>query len=129
MKNIFVLTTFLLMNPFSAQAQASEYCAKNEKPSCIQLTQENPFTSQSEGEFDLQILEPNEIFDLEVILWMDMGGGHGHGTGPVEIQNLGSNRFHIRNAWFVMKGQWFIKLRFTSADRLQEISIPVAITQ
>lgn len=68
-----------------------------------------------------------KIENLQVILWMLMGNGHGHGSAPTQISAIGENEYLIENVWFVMKGKWDIKINFKSDGVNQELKIPVEI--
>ena len=56
-----------------------------------------------------EALSPNtlavELGQLKVIPWMQMGGGHGHGSRPTIIEKQG-DFFIIKKIYFTMRGQW-----------------------
>lgn len=85
--------------------------------------------SRDEGRFIAHVETPAEalVTDLKVDLWMDMGGGHGHGSGPVTLKDGGSNHYAVTNAWFVMAGPWLVRLDFIFERRPYHLEIPVDV--
>lgn len=67
------------------------------------------------------------IRDVKVELWMDMGNGHGHGSAPVDLKQLDAVHYRVSNAFFVMEGEWTIKVDFTYEGQSYEISVPYLI--
>lgn len=76
-------------------------------------------------EFDDESIVVNEAF---VDLWMDMGNDHGHGSAPLSIDPSEEvNHFEISNGWFVMQGEWLIRVKFKVDQKDMMIQIPVVI--
>ncbi len=132
MKMIFALCTALLtLNTSVAQAElhTPNYCSGASTQICAHLGYRAPFTTSEEGVFVVHILDQTEVSNLQVSVWMDMGGGQGHGSAPVEVQALGDNHFQVQNAWFVMEGKWLVRITFDSNNQSHEISIPVLVKE
>lgn len=68
-----------------------------------------------------------EIRDVNVELWMDMGNGHGHGSSPVDLRQLDAVHYMVSNAYFVMEGEWTIKVSFTHNGKAYDLSVPYAV--
>lgn len=125
------LIALLILSLLSTQAVAhhDNHCSKNEIPACAHLMHEAPFTTTTEGEFIIHFAENVEVSDLKVVLWMNMSNGHGHGSAPVEIIELGHNMYRVQNAWFVMTGTWLVNISLTVNHQTHEISIPVQVKE
>lgn len=71
----------------------------------------------------------NEVAqNVKVDLWMQMGN-HGHGSAPVQLTSLSNNKYKVENAWFVMKGEWQVRVDFEIAGQVYKLKLPVQITQ
>ncbi len=106
-------------------------CVQGNVKVCAHLKFLSKIDSSNEGQFMAHILAPGnqEVQNLKIDLWMDMGAGHGHGSAPVDVQSLGKNKFKVTNAWFVMMGQWLVRLNFTIGQDAYEIHIPVNVNE
>lgn len=119
----------------SALALAHEHsvsvCSATRADVCAHLGFEKPLNSSAEGKFMAHVMTPanQDIQDFKLDLFMDMGGGHGHGSAPVELKALGKNRFAVSNAWFVMQGEWLVRLDFEFDQAHHHIEIPIEIKQ
>lgn len=87
--------------------------------------------SLNESSFILHFETANEleVQNLKVELWMEMEGGHGHGSAPVVMQRVSKNKYKISNAWFVMMGTWSIRTHFDLGTTHHKLDIPVNIFQ
>jgi len=135
MKSFFILmlSTLLLSLPTFAHEHSEELCSSLNPAVCAHLGFLTPLNSTSEGEFMVHVTDPTPVQNLEVELWMEMEGGHGHGSAPVEWKAVGSNRFHVTNVWFVMLGVWQVRVSFDrpSENGMQRhhLSFPVMIKE
>lgn len=85
--------------------------------------------SLTESSFIFHVETPNaeDIENLTLDLWMEMGSGHGHGSAPVVFEKVAKNKFKVTNAWFVMMGAWQIRSSFSINQNPYKIIIPVNI--
>ena len=67
-----------------------------------------------------------EVTNVTVKLWMD---DMGHGSSPVTLKQLDDVHFEVAKAFFVMKGQWQVKVGFDYQGAKHEVVIPVDIQQ
>ncbi len=131
--NAILLTIASVFVLAASSALAHEHsvnvCSSVRQNICAHLGFEKPLNSKSEGEFMAHVTIPRnpEIQNFKLDLWMDMGGGHGHGSAPVDIKDLGANRFEISNAWFVMPGTWLVRMDFDFEGSHYRLEIPVLI--
>lgn len=129
----FALTFLIIISTNLTQAQAHEHsetvCSSLRKDVCAHLGFEKPLAANVEAEFMAHVVTPGSqpISSFNLDLWMEMGGGHGHGSAPVEIHGGEKNLFKITNAWFVMMGQWMVRMDFDFEGAHHHIEIPVQI--
>jgi nitrogen fixation protein FixH len=121
----------LLLISFSSNAQTSpvrKVCVDYTSDICIEITFVNTPNTTDEGEFNLMISSPNNemVQNVKVDLWMQMGS-HGHGSAPVQLKSLSNNNYKVENAWFVMKGEWQIRVDFEVAGQIYKLKLPVQI--
>lgn len=131
-----LILTFLLTCTFTtianisqaAEDHSEEVCAINNPNVCAHLGYHWGLpNANDEAKFMFHVLtNEGTISDLKVKLWMDMGG-HGHGSSPVQINEVGPNKFLISKAYFVMSGGWLVKTEFMLNNQLYRIDIPVDI--
>ena len=62
----------------------------------------------------------------EVSLWMEMSNGNGHGSEKLEIKLKGS-AYIITNAWFLMMGDWELKVKATHKGKTVLSSFPLCV--
>lgn len=65
-----------------------------------------------------------QITDLKLVLWMPT---HNHGSSPVDVNQVGVNKYHVTNAFFVMPGEWIVRATFEVAGKSHKLEIPVLI--
>ncbi|MGE5085302.1 MAG: FixH family protein [Bacillota bacterium] len=114
---------------FAAAPKAGENSANicNETATiCAQLQYLTDINASNEGKFQVVVTTPQQesVQNFKLDLWMQMGH-HGHGSSPVEIAEVGPNQFTISNAWFVMPGQWNVRVDFDFQGEHQHLEIPV----
>jgi len=132
MKNfIFVLFAFFASAAFGAHEHTPDVCVEGAVKVCAHLGFEQKLNSSTEGQFKAHVMAANgaEVQNFKLDLWMEMGPGHGHGSSPVDVAPLARNMFKITNAWFVMPGEWQVRLFFTLDGQAYKIVIPVQIEE
>ena len=133
MKLLILLSLFLVTVGMANQSQAEEHsenvCTSADQTICAHLGYHwGVPTSSTEAKFMFHVMtDLGDISDLKIKLWMDMGNGHGHGSSPVEIKDLGQNKFLISKAYFVMAGPWLVRAQFTLNGHSYNLDIPVNI--
>lgn len=122
-------------------------------PVCIFITSQRFFTTKDEGEFllELKVCEQQNTIqsshvtrldksenvmncetsddDIEfqkVDLWMQMGQ-HGHGSAPLVVKRKYSQTFDISHAYFVMKGEWQVRVFFRYQDQEEVVISKVKV--
>ena len=85
---------------------------------CASINPTTPISRKSEVKFHLSFYEDKaktKVLKLlklpEVKLWMVMKSGHGHGSEELKITST-KDGFEISNAWFLMVGDWQVKIKF-----------------
>lgn len=106
-------------------------CSSKNSQVCAVLEFTSPVNSYTEATFQVTFQLPagQPPGDLKIRLWMDMGGGHGHGSAPVEIISENSGSVRVQNAWFVMMGQWLVQVNFVVAGTKHQIDFPVNVME
>ena len=132
MKSVLLASIFALVSfssaAFAAKAgEASNKLCNETATVCAQLQYTTDINSSAEGKFVVTLQTPEAVQNFKLDLWMQMGH-HGHGSSPVEISDLGHNQFAISNAWFVMPGQWLVRIDFDLQGEHQHLEIPVVAT-
>jgi hypothetical protein len=98
---------------------------------CAKVQFKNGISRKVDSKFEINFLDLNgkEIVLVkppEIKLWMVMKSGHGHGSEKLKITK-GNNNYLVENAWFLMVGEWQIKLELEyKGVKLQE-EIPVCV--
>jgi hypothetical protein len=103
-------------------------CSTKNPDVCAHLGIYGELKSSVANQFIVDIMTPDgsAFTNLKVVLWMpDMG----HGSSPVSLQDVGNNHYLVTNAWFVMTGQWTVKLNFDFNGENLDIEIPVEIAE
>lgn len=126
MKMITLLCALLICS-VSFAAESGNACSSSV---CVDYQTDVPFVSKQEGRF-LLTLKSNtstEITLVKVDLWMQMGQ-HGHGSSPLKVTQVAPNQFDVTKAFFVMKGQWQIRVTFINNENQDTLIIPVMIKE
>lgn len=112
----------------AAEEHSEEICAVNNPNVCAHLGYHWGLpNSTDESKFMFHVLtNEGTITNLKVKLWMNMGG-HGHGSSPVELKEVGPNKFLVSKAYFVMSGGWLVKTEFTLNNQIYNLDIPVDV--
>ncbi len=129
---LFVLSVSL----FSVFAQAhnfhsENFCSETDANVCAHIGYNEEFTAEKYYEFVLHSTAPNadKIENLSIELWMDMGNGHGHGSVPVQFSKFGPGLFKVTQVYFIMMGEWQIKVNFDLEGKNHQLIIPVQINK
>lgn len=99
---------------------------------CVDLQWEKQPTDSEMGSFFLKFYSANDPqvtvdpqSQVGVVLWMP---SMGHGSSPVKIQKVSDGIYRVYNVFFVMPGDWEIRIRLKNdknetAEVIQPISI------
>lgn len=117
--------------PVAPEVTPDEVCIGTHKEICAHVHFAKKPNSDEEAPFVLHYETANEaaVQNLKVELWMEMEGGHGHGSAPVAMKAISHNKYQISNVWFVMMGAWTIKTHFDLDGVHYQLDIPVNIHQ
>jgi hypothetical protein len=114
-----------------ANVHERSYCDEQQN-FCVILKTPDQFYVSQEGMFSIVLRDPNQyvfsLQDLKVDLWMNMGR-HGHGSSPLKIVKKSDHEFFISKAWFVMRGEWLIRIRVQqeAAGIDFKLNVPVSV--
>lgn len=130
----FLFGVLFLFVSFVANAHelhSESYCSAEDSKVCAHIGYDQEFTTEKYDQFVYHVTVPNadQIENLTVELWMDMGNGHGHGSVPVQFEKFGPGQFNVTNVYFIMMGQWQIKTSFALEGKTHHIVIPVQINK
>lgn len=137
---LFIFALLLSMGSFSFAQNHShgynhdfhteEVCHHVQRSLCIHLGFEEAPEVEKESQFTVHIVGPqntiSQIRGAKVDLWMDMGG-HGHGSAPVKVQRLKVDHFFVTEAFFVMKGEWQVRVQVQTTTQKYDFIIPVQV--
>jgi len=107
---------------------ANSVCSEA-KNICVKIEVDQPFNSKDEGRFLVKFTGV-EVEVLKIDLWMQMGGhghGHGHGSSPLKVTRISPFEYDVTKAYFVMKGNWQIRVKYKLNDSEETLIIPVEI--
>lgn len=122
---------FALIATVQAEDHSAMVCAANDNTVCAHVGYHWGLpTSTAEAKFVFHATpKTGEISDLKIDLWMDMGGGHGHGSAPVVMAKMDANKYQISNAFFVMPGTWLVRADFNIGNEAFHLDIPVDVAE
>ena len=123
------LLVFSFSSVSSAHDHSAEVCSEKNSKVCVHLGIHEELTSEKEGQFIIHAMpaDGGVIQNLQADLWMDMGSGHGHGSAPLTITQSKPNIYFVTNAWFIMMGEWQVRMQFELNGETHQIIIPVYI--
>ncbi|MFV8257880.1 FixH family protein [Bdellovibrio bacteriovorus] len=92
---------------------------------CAELIWKQNPTSTDFSEFELRFNSAVAAENLSVILWMP---SMGHGSSPVKIESLGDGKFRVFKVFFIMPGDWEIRivLKDTQTTR-DQVFVPLVV--
>jgi len=121
----FLLTLFLMVHSLAfANVEKAEICS-SQTAVCAEIQSDKPFTSKEEGRFIL-LLKNTEAELVKVDLWMQMGN-HGHGSSPLAVSQVAPGHFDVTKAYFVMKGNWQVRVKYRLGSIEEVLIIPLMI--
>lgn len=117
--------------PKTPPVTTDSVCSKFDKDVCAHVHFLTEVNSSEEAEFIFHVENDAdiEVSHLVLDLWMEMGDGHGHSSAPVEVELSSFNHFKVKNAWFVMPGQWYIRSSFILGGVYYQLNIPVSVKE
>lgn len=132
LKSLLVSAALMLSLPAFADDHGHTHtpnvCSTKNPDVCAHLGLYGTLKSSVANQFIVDIMTPNAapFQNLKVVLWMpDMG----HGSSPVTMQDIGNNHYLVTDAWFIMPGQWTVKLNFDFGGENLDIEIPLEIAE
>ncbi len=128
MKKILII----LMLCFSANSYAKKCEGYLVDQICFDIKFEK-LNRKEDSKFSLKISENDSgkvqaVDDLKVKLWMVMKNGHEHGSDPVKIENK-NQVYQVSNVWFLMLGQWQLKISGKMGKKSFDVSVPVCVSK
>lgn len=82
---------------------------------CAQITWLKTPSSTDAAEFTLELSGDTALFDdVSILLWMR---SMGHGSAPVKIQKISATQYHVTNVYFIMPGDWDVRLTLKKAGQ------------
>lgn len=123
-----VLLVLVGMSAFASDDHTANVCSAVNQNVCGHLGHMTGLKFDSEAQFVAHLEVPNEVqvTDLTVKLWMPEMG---HDSSPVKITQLGVNKYKITEAYFIMPGNWEVRVAFKLEGIAHELHIPVVITE
>jgi hypothetical protein len=107
-----------------------EVCSSVDTTVCAHIGHMKDLIPSKLGSFVVHVTGPLEASNMTVLLWMP---SMGHGSSPVTVTQFDVNKYNITQAAFIMKGEWLVRLAFTTGDVANEnqlvhqIDIPLEI--
>lgn len=130
---ILVLMGVLGFNVFSyAQTEDDNHtpdvCTNASPQVCVHLGHFTAFNTTDEARFIVHIMTPQNVpvDHVAVDLWMPSAG---HGSSPVAVSQVDENHYRVQQAYFVMSGQWLVRVRFILEGVTYQLSVPVDVTE
>lgn len=132
LKSLILITGVL----FSFVAVASDgdhsedVCSTLNTAVCAHLGHMTKVNSTDEVQFVTHVTTPQNkaISNLKVDLWMQMGN-HGHGSSPVKLTQLATNKYRVTEAYFVMTGSWLVRVTFQYENQTHKLVFPITVEQ
>lgn len=127
---IFLIFSAFVSAQGFAQSAVQKVCTSYSSDTCMSVKFMEEPNSVDEAKFQLKIWSPNNEVaqNVGLDLWMQMGN-HGHGSAPVQLTSIADNNYHVENAWFVMKGEWQLRVSFEIAGQVYQLKLPVQIKE
>ena len=100
----------------------------------VELSSLNSISRKEAGKFKLEFFDSSKkkrspiklIQAPEAHLWMVMKGGHGHGSEDLSLK-VDNNTYLLSNAWFLMMGEWQLKLKFKHNGAVVQSILPICV--
>lgn len=128
-----VFFVFLPLNFSYANTMISSSCQfEISKDLCVNFDFKNGISRKTDSEFEIQITDKKgqnkKVEELNIVLWMIMKNGHEHGSDTVKIKENGK-KFSVSNVWFLMVGEWLLKIDFKHQGKPYKTNIPVCVSK
>ncbi len=123
-----VLLVLVGMSAFASDDHSENVCSTVNQYVCGHIGHMTGMNSETEAQFVTHLEIPNEVqvTDLTVKLWMpDMG----HGSSPVTVTQFGVNKYKVTQAFFIMPGNWEVRVAFKLEGVAHALHIPVVIAE
>jgi hypothetical protein len=128
---IFVVAMMVCFVAGATDGDHSEDVCSTLNPAvCAHLGHMTKVNSTDEVQFVTHVMTPQNkaISNLKVDLWMQMGN-HGHGSSPVKLTQFATNKFRVTEAYFVMTGQWLVRVSFDYENQTHKLAFPVTVSE
>jgi hypothetical protein len=129
-----LILAFVLAFVGFTTAQAEDHSAGvcvEDTALCLHLGFHQKPVVNAESKFMVHFLvQPDvaaQISNVAVELWMDMGNGHGHGSAPVEVKKMNETHYLASKAYFLMEGEWIVRVTFDYLGESKLIEVPYII--
>ena len=128
-----VILVLLPLNFSYANSSISSSCQfKINKDLCANLDFKNGISRKTDSEFHFQIVDRKgqiqNVEELSIVLWMIMKNGHEHGSDEVKIKQI-EKKYSVSNVWFLMVGEWLLKINFKHQGKVYKTNIPVCVSK
>ncbi len=124
---ITALASFVSLTTYAQQhdsEHSAEVCSAVDTSICAHIGHMKDLAPSKLGSFVVHVTGPLETANMTVLLWMP---SMGHGSSPVTVTQFDVNKYNITKAAFVMKGDWLVRLAFTTEGVAHQIDIPLDI--
>ena len=133
MKFIFALLFLLNFNITQANS-TKRLCHVELKDTgiCAELVSTTELTRKTAASLELSFFDKKSIKpvnldgEMKAKLWMVMKNGHEHGSEPLKIEKM-KGKYSLTNAWFLMMGEWKLKLELSHNSKEYKTEIPLCI--
>lgn len=111
--------------PPNSHKHSQTVCVENDTV-CAHLGFMTPLNSSTEAKFMAHVMVNGdvEVKDWKVVLWMP---AMGHGSRPVTLTPMDKTKVKVEKAFFIMPGDWVVRLSFSIDAHAYQIEIPVNI--
>lgn len=97
---------------------------------CTSIWFQSFVSTKAPAQFILKINGANVTLNqIKIDLWMEMSPGHGHGSAPLTYTEIMPNTFQVTNAYFVMTGNWKIRLHLTDGVKTETLEVPIYVAE
>ena len=130
--NYLIAVLLITIGSASAKTPANKPCKfKLEENLCAKVQFKNGVSRKIDSKFELEFVDLSGkhiglVKKPEVKLWMVMKSGHGHGSEKLNITK-DNNKYLVSNVWFLMVGEWQIKLELEYKGSKVLAEIPVCV--
>lgn len=137
MKNMMLVMMLVLAPVLGFAEEGHEHegthtpnlCLNDSPKVCAHFMFPKAVNTMDESQFMLHVLKDKAmtVTNMKVELWMDMGSGHGHGSAPVKIQQKSPEHFFVTNAFFMMEGEWIVRVDFELDGVARHLEFPIVV--